>query len=131
MSTAADAQDKWEAVYNKKIVHKGGVDKGDVITLRAVPSFKTTDILSLRYHTENSDNTWKRTFYINGANDNVLKTIEMNGQSGTVRIKNSILKELAAKKQPLTVYTSSVPKDPAKASSVRVRRMMLCKIEWQ
>lgn len=131
MANTTNAQDKWEAVYNNKVIHKGTADADDVITVPRVPHLKTTDVLTLRYHTENSDNTWKRTFYINDAGDQVLKTVEMNNQSGSVRISNAFLRKLIAKKEPVTLYTSSIPKDQLKAATVRVRRMMLCKIEWK
>ena len=66
----------------------------------------------------------------NDANDNTIKALKISNQSGCVSFNASVFEELKNKKHPIFIYTTSLPKDPAIAATVRVRRMMICKIEW-
>ena len=43
-----------------------------------------------------------------------------------IKIKNATLDSLFAKSKILKIYTISLPKDPAKRATVRVRRVHLC-----
>jgi hypothetical protein len=79
---------------------------------------------------DDPDKGWKRTFYISDSNDENLKTAEINTQAGSVSFNASVIKDLMNKKQPVFIYTTSLPKNKELAARIRVRRVLLCKIEW-
>jgi hypothetical protein len=80
---------------------------------------------------EKPEEGWNRTIYLNDAKDNVIKQYELKNQVGTVSIPVKILQQIARKKQAIHIYTMSLPKDPNLAAVVRVRRVLLGKIQWQ
>ena len=69
-------------------------------------------------------------FYINDGDDKNYRTIEVNKQSGRITVNAAVLQKLMNKRKPVLIYTTSLPKDPSKAALVRVRRILLCTIEW-
>jgi hypothetical protein len=124
------ANDSCVIRFNKQIVFKGEVDQEDAVARLARTTFKPSDCITISYFTENASTAWERTFYLNDASENTVKAINYTKQSGTVSVKASILNGMKAKNQPVLIYTVSLPKDKAMAASVRVRRMFICKIEW-
>jgi hypothetical protein len=126
----AEASESWQILFNNKVIFKGNSDQPDpTVSLKATP-FKETDKITIKYFMDNADNTWKRIFMVNDENEKSYITIELNKQSGSVSFKANKLKELMEKKKPFYIYTVSTPKDRSLAASVRVRRVLLCKIEW-
>ena len=127
---AARANDSCEILFNKQVIFKGDVEQENAHGFVKATQFKNTDCITIKYHSEKAMKGWKRTFYLEGPNDQNVKTIELSKQSGSVSVKASVLNEMKEKKQPVFVYTISLPADKAMAARVRVRRMFLCKIEW-
>ena len=125
----ADAQDTWQILVNKKLIKKGNVGEEGAAFIKA-RTLKSKDCIKIKYKSENEESNWQRTFYINTVEDKVIKRVNMPKQSGSVCIKGLALKQLQKNKQPFIIYTTSLPNDPAEAATVRVRRIMLCKIEW-
>jgi len=128
--TEVNAMDHWEILFNKKVILKGTSNQEDQ-TLHFKPrTFKSTDRFTLKYISEGSEAGWNRTFYLIDTKDENLKTVKIDKQSGELSAKASAVAELINKKKPVFIYTTSLPKDPNKAATVRVRRILLCKIEW-
>ena len=128
--TEANSQDSWQIIVNKKTILKGIV--GDEATTAVIKAGTPIPkgCIYIKFKSASNEAGWKRTFYINNTQDHVVKSFDMPKQSGTICIKASSLKILQENKQPFVIYTTSIPNDPAQAASVRVRRFMLCKIEW-
>lgn len=126
----AKASDSCEILFNKHLIFKGSVEQENPVAFIKAKHFKNTDCLTIRYRSENANKGWTRTFYINDSNGQNLKTIDLGKQSGSVTVNASVLNELEKKKQPFFIYTISLPKDKAMAARIRVRRMLICKIEW-
>lgn len=126
----AQGNDSCEILFNKQVIFKGDVEQQNAVGFMKATEFKNTDCITIKYHSEKPMKGWKRTFYLDASNDQNLKTIELNKQNGSVSVKASVLNEMKEKKQPVFVYTISLPLDKAMAARVRVRRMFLCKIEW-
>jgi hypothetical protein len=129
---AANAQtDSWQILFNQKIVFKGNADKPDGELLIKTPWLKSTDKITIKYTSATADDSWKRTFYINDSSDNNILTIPLSKQTGAISVSAGKLSQLMKSKQPLFIYTIATPKNKALAASVRVRRILLCKIEWK
>lgn len=129
MFTSA-ANDSCKILFNKRVIFKGSVEQENAVAFLDAKAFKKTDCITLEYRTENANKGWKRTFYIDASNDQNVKTIELGKQSGSVCVKASVLNELKEKKQPVFIYTASFPTDKAMAARIRIRKMFICKIEW-
>ena len=126
----ATAIDSWRIFYNKQVIFKGNAEMENPVVRFKTRQLKKTDHFVISYKIDNPDVNWQRTFYINDTNEVNIKTIDLNKQSGSVSVNASVLKEMMNKKRPVMIYTTSLPKDPSKAATVRVRRILLCKIEW-
>lgn len=126
----AKANDSCLVLFNKQVIFKGEVEQQNAIGYIKAKQFKSSDCVTIKYYAENISKGWKRTFYIEDATGSNVKTIELGKQSGAVAMKASILNELKEKKQPFSIYTISLPTDKAMAARVRVRRMFICKVEW-
>ena len=127
-STFAHSQpDNWNIYHNKKLL------------LTATDENETKNILSLKrseldkigelivvYEEGNPDKEWKRTIAIVDENSNSLfEKTEIN----KIQVSNADLKKLAEGKTTLKIYTWALPKDPAKAALIRIRRVHLCTLE--
>lgn len=126
----AEDNDRWQILHNKRIIlHGSSESENTTVTVKA-SDFKKDDSITISYNTTNDDKRWKRSFYINNGNNENLTTAEMNEQTGRVSVKASVLDSNIKNKQPVFIYTTAIPKDKALASRVRLRRILLCKIEW-
>jgi hypothetical protein len=126
----ADANDSCRILLNDQVIFKGQVEQENATALIRTNQFKETDCLKIVYYSENPSKGWNRTFYLNGTNDENLKTIDLKKQNGSVSVKASVLNKMKAKRQPVFIYTMSLPTDKAMAARVRVRRIFICKMEW-
>jgi hypothetical protein len=129
--TNTAAIDTWQIFINKQVIFKGNAEMEETAVAIKIKTLKPQDCLIIKYFIDNPNPNWKRTFYINDSNDISVKTVEINKQSGSVSVNASVFKQLMDKKQPVFIYTTSLPKDPQKAAAVRVRRILLCKINWK
>jgi hypothetical protein len=127
---SANANDSCEVLFNKQVIFKGEVEQENSVAFIKATRFKNTDCITINYHSEKVNKGWKRTFYLNASDDQNLKTLELNKQNGSISVKASVLNEMKEKKQPVFIYTMSLPTDKAMAARIRVRRILICKIEW-
>ena len=125
-----NAMDHWEILLNKQVIFKGTSEQENPTLQFKTRTFKKTDSFTLRYTSENAQSGWNRTFHVTDLEEKNLKTVSIDKQSGQVSVKASAVKEIMGKKQPVFIYTTSLPKDPSKAATVRIRRILLCKVEW-
>ncbi|GEO11817.1 hypothetical protein [Segetibacter aerophilus] len=126
----ANASDSCKILFNKQVIFNGAADQETAVALLKAKIFKPKDCIAISYKSETANKGWERTFYINDASEKSLKVITLNKQSGSVAVKASILNKMKEKKQPVFIYTTSLPTDKALAARVRVRRIFICKIEW-
>jgi hypothetical protein len=54
----------------------------------------------------------------------------MQQPTGKQPFKAALLAGYAKTKKPIHIYTTLLPSDPQKAAVIRVRRILLCTIEW-
>lgn len=127
----ANASDSCKVFFNKQLIFKGEVDNESSASALRVKSFKKSDCIIIVYKSETTNKGWERTFYLNGADEKNIKTITTSKQSGSVSVKASVLNEMKEKRQPVLIYTTSLPADKALAARIRVRRLFICKIEWK
>lgn len=130
LTTKANASDSCKILLNKKTLFNGTVDDTNAVIKLSSAGFKNADCITIAYATETSMKRWNRTFYVETARGQNLKTIKMDKQSGSVSFKASVLTDMQVKKQPVLLYTISLPADKAMAARIRVRPMLICKIEW-
>ena len=127
-SATAQAQsyDKWEIYQNRKEVNtfnnkKETTDERRVLLLNRFlegPGFFVIEFTPAAEQAE-----WIRTiaFY-----DSTDKEIREYNNTLFLRIHNSEIAGIMEGRQKVRVYTWAVPKDPAVAATVRVRRQLLC-----
>lgn len=125
----AGASDNWRITFNNKVIFKGSDNQMNPLAILKRTKVRKSDCLLIQYNTQDADKRWKRIFYINDSSEQSIKTIDLDEQNGSVSVDASVLQEMT-KKSPVFIYTVSLPKDPALAAAIRVRRILLCKIEW-
>lgn len=125
-----NANDSCQIILNKRVIFRGEADQQNAVLFIEAKQFKKGDYLTLRYCSENESKGWNRTFYLNDANDENLKTIELSKQSGSASIDASVLNKQIEKRAPVFIYTMSLPTDKKLAARIRARRIFMCKIEW-
>jgi hypothetical protein len=131
LATVNAQTDNWQIFFNTKAVLKGNSDKADAELVIKTSALRSTDKIVIKYTSATADDKWKRTFYITDSADNNILTIPSSKQTGSISVTAGKLTQYMKHKQPVFIYTTSIPKDKAMAASVRVRRMLLCKIEWK
>ena len=127
-TTAVQAQsyDKWEIYQNRKEVNtfnnkKETSDERRVLLLNRFlegPGFFVIEFTPAKEQAE-----WIRTiaFY-----DSTDKLIRDYNNTLFLRIHNSEIAGIMEGRQKVRVYSWAIPKDPAVAATVRVRRLLLC-----
>jgi hypothetical protein len=132
LGAQAQADDSWKFLLNKKVIAKGTPDTEDAaVKLEAATlTMMKTGVFNITYVQSQPTSGWNRSFEITDAGDRSLHTIKLPASSGSATVPLAFLKKQAAAKIPLFVYTISLPNDKKKAAVVRVRRILLCKIEW-
>ena len=128
--TRALANDSCEVFFNKQLIFKGLVEQENPVAFIKAKQFTKSDCITIVYYSNNVNKGWNRTFYINGSDERNLKTLQLGKQSGSVSVNALFLNEMKDKKQPVFMYTTSLPADKTLAARIRVRRILICKIEW-
>jgi hypothetical protein len=126
----AQEPDRWEIKFNKQIIFKGSSNQTNPTAFLKTSALKKTDKITIRYLMDNPDKDWKRTFLIRDESENNIATLDLNNPTGAVTFNVYNLQALRNKKKPFFIYTVSLPKDPSLAAAIRVKRILLCKIEW-
>lgn len=126
VSSQAQSYDSWEIYQNRKEVSKFNNKKETNDEKRVVllnrflegPGFFVIEYTPAKEQAE-----WIRTiaFY-----DSTDKQIREYNNTLFLRIHNSEIGSIMDGRQKVKVYSWAVPKDPALAATVRVRRILLC-----
>jgi hypothetical protein len=122
----AQSYDKWEVYQNRKEVSafnnkKETTDERRVLLLNRVLDGPGFFIIEFKPAAEQAE--WIRTiaFY-----DSTDKQIREYNNTLFLQIHNSEIAGIMEGRQKVRVYSWAVPKDPALAATVRVRRILLC-----
>jgi len=131
-SALAGQRPCWLVGFNNKELFKGfEVKQSLVLRMQStLVSSNPAAIFTIEYKDAAADKNWRRTYYITDQNDQTIHTITMQQPTGKRPFKAALLVGYAKAKKPVYVYTTLLPKDPQKAAVVRVRRILLCTIEW-
>lgn len=122
----AQSYDKWEIYQNRKGV-SSFTDKKETEDERRVlllnrdlegPGFFVIEFKPAKEQAE-----WIRTIAFYDSTDNQIR--EYNNTL-FLRIHNSEIAGIMEGRQKVKVYSWAIPKDPAVAATVRVRRLLLC-----
>jgi hypothetical protein len=90
--------------------------------------FIKNGLLTVHVNNDEIEKDWKRSFVIYDSSDNVvLKFTQMKDENFCIR-SNDLAKKLVPQ-QEYYIYTTAIPEDPKKAMSVRVARMLVCKLK--
>jgi hypothetical protein len=118
--------DNWKVFHNKNLLLSASEESEEKnrVTLSKA-ELSQTGVLALSYTGAALDTGWKRSFMIIDESGNILG--EKESYYG-FKLKNADLKKLFGKGSILKIYTWAIPKDPAKAALVRVRRVHLCTV---
>ena len=128
----AQSNDTWLISLNKQVVLRSPAETAEPVVFISKSALqKGKSMLTIQYTTENGEKDWNRTFTFNYANEQTLKQASIKNQSGSISFAAKELLKAAQLNKPLFVYTTSLPNDPDVAALVRVRRILLCKIQWK
>jgi hypothetical protein len=122
----AQSYDKWEIYQNRKSVtsfndKKENADERRVLLLNRDLEGPGFFVIEFKPASEQSE--WIRTiaFY-----DSTDKQIREYNNTLFLRIHNSEIAGILEGRQKVRVYSWAIPKDPAIAATVRIRRLLLC-----
>ena len=123
---AAQDYDSWAVYHNRKEVKKFNnkketADERKVVLLNRILEGPGFFIIEYTPAAEQSD--WIRTI---GFFDSSGKSIREYSNTLFLKIHNSEIAGIMEGQQKVQVYSWAVPKDPAIAATVRVRRILLC-----
>ena len=126
LSVQAQSYDSWEIYQNRKEVSKFNNkketnDEKKVVLLNRFLEGPGSFVIEYTPAAEQAE--WIRTiaFY-----DSTDKQIREFNNTLFLRIHNSEIAGIMEGRQKVKVYSWAVPKDPAVAATVRVRRILLC-----
>src|SRR5688572_5365138 len=122
----AQSYDSWNVYHNRKEVSKFNnkkepTDERRVLLLNRFLEGPGFFIIEYTPAAEQSD--WIRTI---GFFDSTEKSIREYSNTLFLRLHNSEIAGIMEGRQKVKVYSWAVPKDPAVAATVRVRRILLC-----
>jgi hypothetical protein len=125
-TTHAQSYDKWEIYQNRKEVSsfnnkKETEDERRILLLNRFLEGPGFFVIEFKPAAEQAE--WIRTiaFY-----DSTDKQIREYNNTLFLQIHNSEIAGIMEGRQKVRVYSWAVPKDPAVAATVRVRRLLLC-----
>ena len=126
VSVQAQSYDSWEIYQNRKEVSKFNNKKETNDEKRVVLLNRFLEgpgFFVIEYTPAAEQAEWIRTiaFY-----DSTDKQIREYNNTLFLRIHNSEIAGIMEGRQKVRVYSWAVPKDPAVAATVRVRRLLLC-----
>jgi hypothetical protein len=122
----AQKYDSWKIFHNRKEIasfnlKKETDDERAVVLLNRI--LEGPGFLVLEFTPNKAQAEWIRTIAFLDSNDNNIR--EYNNTL-LLRIHNAELAGIMEGRQKVRVYSWAVPKDPAVAATVRVRRILLC-----
>ncbi len=118
--------DSWKIYHNRKEegsfnLKKETTDERRVVLLNR--NIEGAGFLVIEYTPAKDRADWIRTIAFFDSSDHSLR--EYNNTL-FLRVQNSELGIILEGKQKVKIYSWAVPKDPAEAATVRVRRILLC-----
>ena len=129
-STVAQAQsksyDSWEVFHNRKEVSKFNnkketTDERKVVLLNRF--LEGPGFFVIEYSPAAEQAEWIRTI---GFFDSTDKSIREYNNTLFLRLHNSEIAGIMEGREKVRVYSWAVPKDPALAATIRIRRILLC-----
>ena len=128
----AQSGDTWSISLNKQTLLRSPVESAEpTIFISKSALQKGKSMLTIQYATAEGEKDWNRTFTFNYENEQTVKQASLKNQSGSISFAAKDLLKAAQSNKPVFVYTMSLPNDPAVAALVRIRRILLCKIQWK
>ena len=126
VSVRAQKYDSWSVFHNRKEIgsfnlKKEKVDERKVVLLNITldgPGFFVIEFTPMKEQAE-----WIRTIAFLDSNG---KTIREVNNTLLLRMHNAEIAGIMEERQKVQVYSWAVPKDPAVAATIRVRRILLC-----
>lgn len=118
----------WQIKHDKKQLFSATKESADSnnITL-SIADFKEKGCYTISYVEDNTATRkmkWIRTIAIYDEKDNEL----YKKSAASVKIPDTDIKKMLTDNNTIRIYTWSLPKDPAEAARIRVRRVHLCTI---
>ena len=119
--------DSWKVYHNKKLL----ISTSEESEAKNTRSINKSDLdkigeLIVLYEEGLIDKEWKRSIAILDKKDSILfEKAEIN----KIQVSNADLKKMLKGKTTIKIYTWAIPKDPAKAAVIRIRRVHLCTLE--
>jgi len=129
LAAAAQPGDTWKIYLGKKLLLQSPVESASPTIMLDKKLVNGKNILTIQYKAAESGNDMKRSFSINDENESTIQSTSLKGNSGTAVFSLKGLKKATGKN--LSLFTVAIPKDPSLAAAVRVRRFILCRIEWK
>ena len=125
-SLQAQSYDSWNVYHNRKEVSKFNnkkepKDERKVLLLNRF--LEGPGFFIIEYTPAAEQSEWIRTI---GFFDSTDKSIREYSNTLFLRLHNSEIAGIMEGRQKVKVYSWAVPKDPAIAATVRVRRILLC-----
>lgn len=118
----------WQIRHNKKQIFSAIEENPDSNKITVSPTgFTTKGYFTISFIEENTSVTkvkWIRTIALYDESDNEL----YKKASASVKIPDTLMKKLLTKNKTIRIFTWSLPKDPAEAARIRIRRVHLCTI---
>lgn len=126
----ANAQETrhWTVKSNKlQLLNTDTEDTAKNIIPVRISDLSSKNIFTVSYFTEKTGNkdSWKRTIGIYSMADKEL----YRKDAPVLKINGAALKKMLLENKIIKIYSWAIPKDPAQAARVRVRRVHLCSIE--
>ncbi len=121
---AVAQKNTWKIYHNNKLL----INTGEESEEKNVCAITKTQLdkkgsLMVIYEEGKPDIEWKRTIAFLDDKSNII--FEKNEVS-KIQVPNAELKKFFKGKVRIKIYTWAIPKDPAKAALVRIRRIHLC-----
>ena len=125
-STMAQEFDSWKIYHNRKEVSSFSDkeqtdDERKVVLLKRFLEGPGFVIFEIKPASAQAD--WLRTIAFYDKDDKLIREFK---NTLLLRLHNSEVDEIMENKTAVKVYSWAIPKDPEKAATVRVRRILLC-----
>jgi hypothetical protein len=119
--------DNWKVYHNKQLLLSAS-EESETKNTRSINKADLDKIgeLIVMYEAGIPDKEWKRNIAIFDEKDSILfEKAEIN----KIQVSNADLKKMLHGKTKIKIYTWAIPKDPAKAAVIRIRRVHLCTLQ--
>jgi hypothetical protein len=125
------AQDTWRLMQGKKqLFASHSDDMGDskkVVTLTAKDLNKLP--LTVIYKQALEEKDWARSVMVHSDKDVDILNLQGKTSSGTFTLPAAKIKAALLKYKSLYIYSICLPTDPELAKAVRVRRVVICRLQ--